>query len=70
MMLKHEKFLTLFIGIGAIGGAVMMWIDPTGVAWGGGFSAISNLYFVFGLIEAVAAVVCLTIKHYRSRLKV
>ena len=34
-MLKFEKILTLFIGIGAIGGAVMMWIDPTGVAWGG-----------------------------------
>ena len=30
-----EKILTLFIGIGAIAGAVMMWIDPTGVAWGG-----------------------------------
>lgn len=35
MMLKLEKSLTLFIGIGTIGGAVMMWIDPTGVAWGG-----------------------------------
>ena len=34
-MLKLEKILTLFVGIGAIGGAVMMWIDPTGVAWGG-----------------------------------
>ena len=34
-MIKLEKILTLFIGIGAIGGAVMMWIDPTGVAWGG-----------------------------------
>ena len=30
-----EKILTLFIGIGAIAGAVMMWIDPTGVTWGG-----------------------------------
>lgn len=29
-MLKLEKFLTLFIGIGAIGGAAMMRIDPTG----------------------------------------
>lgn len=126
-MHKLEKFLTLFIGIGAIGGAAMMWIDPTGIAWGGeplldllrakmpwsdiffrnfipsgfvllalnglpqiaaaillfknhrlahwavlvcgiilmlwivlewwvwGFNAISNLYFVFGLVEAVAA---------------
>ncbi len=33
-MLKLEKFLTLFIGIGAVAGAAMMWIDPTGVMWG------------------------------------
>ena len=130
-MIKLEKILTLFIGIGAIGGAVMMWIDPTGVAWGGepllemlrakmpwpdiffqnfipsgfvllflngitqlaaayllfkkhllaqwavlicgiilmlwialewwvwGFNAISNLYFVLGLVEAVAAILSL-----------
>ena len=126
-----QKILTLFIGIGAVGGAVMMWIDPTGATWGGepllellrakmpwpdtffknfvpsgfvllflngitqlvaafllfkkhrlapnavlvcgvilmlwivlewwvwGFNAISNLYFAFGLTEAVAAVICL-----------
>ena len=30
-----EKILTQFIGIGAIAGAVMMWIDPTGATWGG-----------------------------------
>ena len=29
------KTLTLFIGIGAVGGAVMMWIDPSGISWGG-----------------------------------
>ena len=29
------KILTLFIGIGAVGGAVMMWIDPSGISWGG-----------------------------------
>ena len=29
------KILTLFIAVGAIGGAVMMWVDPTGVSWGG-----------------------------------
>jgi hypothetical protein len=29
------KILTLFIGIGAVGGAVMMWADPSGVSWGG-----------------------------------
>ncbi len=34
-MLKFEKILTLFIGIGAVAGAAMMWIDPTGVMWGG-----------------------------------
>ena len=34
-MLKLEKFLTLFIGIGAVAGAAMMWIDPTGAMWGG-----------------------------------
>ena len=130
-MVRLEKILALFIGVGAVGGAVMMWIDPTGVSWGGepllellrakmpwpdvffknfvpsgfallilngvtqivaayllfkkhplaqravlacgiilmlwivlewwvwGFNAISNLYFVFGLAEAVAAVVCI-----------
>ena len=34
-MIKLEKILTLFIGIGAVAGAVMMWIDPTGTSWGG-----------------------------------
>ena len=34
-MIKLEKILTLFIGIGAVAGAVMMWIDPTGQMWGG-----------------------------------
>lgn len=29
-----EKFWTLFIGIGAIWGTTMMWIDPTGAMWG------------------------------------
>ena len=29
------KILTLFIGIGAVAGAVMMWIDPIGTSWGG-----------------------------------
>ena len=29
------KILTLFIAAGAVGGAVMMWMDPTGVIWGG-----------------------------------
>ncbi len=133
-MIKLEKILTLFIGIGAVAGAVMMWTDPTGVAWGGepllellrakmpwpdiffqnfipsgfvllilngitqfiaafllfkkhplaqwtvlacgiilmlwivlewcvwGFNAISNIYFVFGLAEAVVAIICLRLK--------
>ncbi len=29
------KILTIFIAIGAIAGTVMMWMDPTGVSWGG-----------------------------------
>jgi hypothetical protein len=29
------KILTLFIDVGAVGGAVMMWMDPSGVSWGG-----------------------------------
>ena len=29
------KILTLFIAVGAVGGAVMMWMDPSGVSWGG-----------------------------------
>ena len=29
------KILTLFIAVGAVAGAVMMWTDPTGVSWGG-----------------------------------
>jgi hypothetical protein len=33
-MVKLQKFLTLFIGIGAVIGAVMMWIDPSGAKWG------------------------------------
>ena len=125
------KILTLFIAVGAVGGAVMMWMDPTGVSWGGepmlallrekmpwpevlfndfipsgyallavnglpqllaalmlfkkhpwayrvtlacgillmlwivlewyvwGFVALSNIYFVLGLIEAVAAIYCI-----------
>ena len=123
------KILTLFIAVGAVGGAVMMWMDPTGVSWGGepmldllrakmpwpdvlfkdfipsgfallavngltqllaalmlfkkhhwaywavlicgiilmlwivlewwiwGFAALSNIYFVLGLIEAIAALI-------------
>ena len=34
-MIKVEKILTLFIGIGALAGAVMMWVDPVGTTWGG-----------------------------------
>lgn len=29
------KILTIFIAVGAIGGAMMMWIDPAGISWGG-----------------------------------
>lgn len=130
-MTKFLKILTLFIAIGALGGAVMMWLDPTGVSWGGepllemlrakmpwpdvffkdfvpsgfallavngltqfiaalmlfkkhpwafpavltcgvilmlwivlewwcwGFNVVSNIYFAFGLIEAVTAEACM-----------
>ena len=130
-MRKFLIIFTLFIAIGAVGGAIMMWVDPSGNGWGGaelldmlrakmpwpdvffknfvpsgfvllflngitqlaaayllfkkypfaqwavlacgiililwivlewwvwGFNAISNLYFVFGLAEAVAAAVCM-----------
>ena len=34
-MNRFLKILTLFIAVGAVGGAVMMWMDPTGVSWGG-----------------------------------
>jgi len=34
-MKKLLKILTLFVGIGAVAGAVMMWIDPSGASWGG-----------------------------------
>ena len=33
-MMKILKFLTLFIGIGAVAGALMMWIDPMGMMCG------------------------------------
>ena len=29
------RILTIFIAVGAVGGAVMMWMDPTGMSWGG-----------------------------------
>lgn len=29
------KILILFIAVGAVGGAVMMWMDPSGISWGG-----------------------------------
>jgi len=31
---KLMKFWTLFIGIGAVLGAIMMWVDPSGKIWG------------------------------------
>ena len=133
------KILTLFIAVGAVGGAVMMWMDPTGVSWGGepmldllrakmpwpdvlfknfipsgfallavnglpqflaalllfknhpwaywavlacgiilmlwivlewliwGFVALSNIYFVLGLIEAIAAIVMLRLSPHSGQ---
>ena len=34
-MRKIQIVLTLFIAIGAVAGAVMMWTDPCGNSWGG-----------------------------------
>lgn len=34
LVIGLQKFWTLFIGIGAVWGALMMWIDPTGKMWG------------------------------------
>lgn len=31
---RSLKFWTLFIGIGAVWGALMMWISPSGKMWG------------------------------------
>ena len=33
-IIGFEKFWTLFIGVGAVWGAMMMFIDPTGAMWG------------------------------------
>ena len=34
-MRKFLIALTLFIAVGAVAGAVMMWVDPSGQGWGG-----------------------------------
>ena len=34
-MRKFLIALTLFIAVGAVGGAIMMWVDPSGNGWGG-----------------------------------
>ena len=34
-MRKFLIVLSLFIAIGAVGGAIMMWVDPSGNGWGG-----------------------------------
>ena len=34
-MRKFLIALTLFIAVGAVGGAIMMWVDPSGQGWGG-----------------------------------
>ena len=34
-MRKFLIIFTLFIAIGAMGGAIMMWVDPSGNGWGG-----------------------------------
>ena len=39
------KILTLFIAIGAVGGAVMMWVDPSG----GGHPAVQESPAIIGM---------------------
>lgn len=34
-MRKILIILSLFIAVGALGGAIMMWVDPSGNGWGG-----------------------------------
>ena len=34
-MRKFLIIFTLFIAIGAVSGAIMMWVDPSGNGWGG-----------------------------------
>ena len=52
------KILTLFIAVGAVAGAVMLWIVLEWYIWG--FVALSNIFFVLGLAEAIAAVCYIT----------
>ncbi len=33
-MRTFQIIMTLFVGIGAVAGATMMWVDPTGKMWG------------------------------------
>lgn len=56
-MTRLLKILTLFIAIGAVGGAVMMWMVLEWWVWG--FNALSNIFFVLGLVEAIAAILCI-----------
>ena len=44
------KILTIFIAVGAVGGAAMMWMDPSGLSWGG--------EPMLGQAEAAAAYYC------------
>ena len=48
------NILTLFIAVGAVAGAVMLWIVLEWYIWG--FVALSNIFFVLGLAEAIAAI--------------
>jgi len=63
---KLLKIWTLFIGIGAVWGAIMMWIDPSGKMWGMNpllemmqekMPWLPNLYFAFGVLEACTAMI-------------
>ena len=54
---KHPLAYWAVLACGII---LMLWIVLEWWVWG--FNPISNIYFVFGLIEAVAAVICMRSK--------
>lgn len=61
-MSNFLKILTIFIAVGAIGGAVMLWIVLEWCIWR--FVALSNIFFVLGVAETAAA--CYSINQSRS----
>ena len=55
---KHPWACQVTLGCGIL---LMLWIVLEWWIWG--FVALSNIYFVLGLIEAVVAFICLRTRH-------